>query len=185
MHAIRRNRDITNIVHNSMVYGLTKGQASPTSQIGFKTPAQVDGVFLEPFNPTAVAIALNASFVARAFAGDGAQTKETLEKAVTHKGHALVDIFQPCISFNRVQTHQWFKEHTYYLDDSHDPYNRIEAFKISTEREKLPLGILYMNPDKTTFKENLGVYQDNQEPLYKREFSIEKLRIVIQAKKKG
>ena len=80
IHNIRRNPDIVNIVHNNMVYGLTKGQASPTSQLDFNTPLQVDGVFEEPFNPLAVAISLNASFVARAFSGDVNQTKEILKR---------------------------------------------------------------------------------------------------------
>jgi 2-oxoglutarate ferredoxin oxidoreductase subunit beta len=149
-----------------MVYGLTKGQASPTSQMGFRTPVQVNGVFLEPFNPLAVAIALNAGFVARAFAGDDEQTKEILKKAIKHKGYALVDIFQPCTSFNKLNTYQWFKENTYYLEDSHDHYDRNEAFKRATETERLSLGILYINPDKTTFEENIGTYQENQQPLY-------------------
>ena len=140
IHAIRRNPDITNIVHNNMVYGLTKGQASPTSQKGFKTPVQVNGVFLEPFNPLAVAIALDASFVARAFSGHREQTKEILKKAITHKGYALVDIFQPCVSFNKLNTNQWFNENTYYLDE-HDPHDRISAFRKAVETEKLPLGI--------------------------------------------
>ncbi|MEE9523798.1 MAG: thiamine pyrophosphate-dependent enzyme, partial [Thermodesulfovibrionales bacterium] len=95
IHTIRRNPDITNIVHNNMVYGLTKGQASPTSQIGFMTPVQVHGVFPEPFNPIAVAISLDASFVARTFIGDRDQTVDILKKAISHKGYALVDIFQP------------------------------------------------------------------------------------------
>src|SRR4030043_698644 len=82
IHAIRRNPDITNIVHNNMVYGLTKGQASPTSQREFNTPLQIEGVVLEPFNPLAVAISLGASFVARAFAGDISQTKEMIKKAI-------------------------------------------------------------------------------------------------------
>jgi 2-oxoglutarate ferredoxin oxidoreductase subunit beta len=165
INAIRRNPDITNIVHNNMVYGLTKGQASPTSQIGFKTPVQVKGVFLEPFNPLALAVALDASFVARAFSGDIEQTKEILERAISHKGFALVDIFQPCVSFNKVNTHKWFKENTYYLDKSHDPLNRAVAFQKAVEREKLPLGIFYRNDKKSTFEENVGVYRQNKEPL--------------------
>jgi 2-oxoglutarate ferredoxin oxidoreductase subunit beta len=148
-----------------MVYGLTKGQASPTSQIGFKTPVQVKGVFLEPFNPLALAIALDASFVARAFSGDIEQTKAILEQAISHKGFALVDIFQPCVSFNKVNTHKWFKENTYYLDKSHDPLNRAVAFQKAVEREKLPLGIFYRNDKKSTFEENVGVYRQNKEPL--------------------
>ena len=180
LHTIRRNPDITNIVHNNMVYGLTKGQASPTSQIGFKTPVQVGGVFLEPFNPLAVAIALDAGFVARCFAGDAEQTKEIIKKAIKHKGYALVDIFQPCVSFNKLNTYEWFKKHTYYLEDSHDRSNKNEAFKKATEEEKFPLGIFYIKPDKKTFEENIGIYQENQQPLYERKPNIGKLHSLIE-----
>lgn len=184
INAIRRNPDITNIVHNNMVYGLTKGQASPTSQIGFKTPVQVKGVFLEPFNPLALAIALDASFVARAFSGDIEQTKEILEQAISHKGFALVDIFQPCVSFNKVNTHKWFKENTYYLDKSHDPLNRAVAFQKAVEREKLPLGIFYRNDKKSTFEENVGVYRQNKEPLALRKLERKnKLSDLIKSKR--
>jgi 2-oxoglutarate ferredoxin oxidoreductase subunit beta len=181
IHAIRRNPNITNIVHNNMVYGLTKGQASPTSQTGFKTPVQIGGVFEEPFNPLAVAIALDASFVARIFIGDAAQTKEILKKAIQHKGYALVDIFQPCVTFNKVNTYQWFKENTYYLEESHDPYNRMEAFKRGTEKGKLPLGIFYINPNKTTFEENFDAY--NKDPLFKREVKFDQLAKLINSKR--
>ncbi len=184
INAIRRNPDITNIVHNNMVYGLTKGQASPTSQIGFKTPVQVKGVFLEPFNPLALAIALDVSFVARAFSGDIEQTKEILEQAISHKGFALVDIFQPCVSFNKVNTHKWFKENTYYLDNSHDPHDRVAAFQKAVEREKFPLGIFYRNDKKSTFEENTGIYRQNKEPLALRKLERKnKLSDLIKSKR--
>lgn len=184
IHAIRRNPNITNIVHNNMVYGLTKGQASPTSQSGFKTPVQVDGVMIEPFNPIAVAIALDVSFVARAFVGDAAETKKILKRAIMHKGYALVDIFQPCVSFNKVNTYQWFKEHTYHLEDSHDPRDRKKAFERAMEKDKLPLGVFYLNPDKSTFEENVGVYRQNSDPLYKREIDRTKsLQNLIDSKR--
>jgi len=176
---IRRNPDITNIIHNNMVYGLTKGQASPTSQKGFVTPVQVNGVILEPFNPIAVAIALDASFVARAYIGDMEKTKEILKRAITHKGYALVDIFQPCVSFNKINTYQWFKKHTYYLEESHDPRDKNAAFKKSTEKENLPLGIFYINPDKKVFEESLNVYQDSFVPVIKRESELNKLHKLI------
>jgi 2-oxoglutarate ferredoxin oxidoreductase subunit beta len=179
LHTIRRNPNITNIVHNNMVYGLTKGQASPTSQIGFKTPVQVNGVFLQPFNPMAVAIALDAGFVARAFAGDNKQTKEILKKALTHKGYALVDIFQPCVSFNKHNTYKWFKEHTYYLEN-HDASDRNQAFQKAMETEKLPLGIFYINANKTTFEDNISAYRKSGQPLYQRKLDIRKLRALIE-----
>ncbi|MBL7154297.1 MAG: hypothetical protein ISS79_11320 [Phycisphaerae bacterium] len=163
-----------------MVYGLTKGQASPTSQKGFVTPVQVAGVFLEPFNPLAVAIALDAGFVARAFAGQAEQTSQILAKAIKHKGYALVDILQPCVSFNKVNTYQWFEENTYYLDDSHDQSDRNEAFKRATETERLPLGIFYINPDKSTFEDNLAPYRADRRPLYERQLDTEKLQALIE-----
>ena len=180
IHTIRRNPDITNIVHNNMVYGLTKGQASPTSQLGFKTPVQVAGVFLEPFNPLSVAIALDASFVARAFAGDVEQTKEIIKKAIIHKGYALVDILQPCVTFNKVNTYQWFQELCYYLDDSqHDPSDRNEALRRAAEKDKLPLGVFYVNNEKNTFEENIVVYEEDDRPLYEREPDMAGLRTLV------
>ena len=176
---IRRNPDITNIIHNNMVYGLTKGQASPTSQRGFVTPVQVNGVILEPFNPIAVAIALDASFVARAYIGDMDQTKEIVKKAILHKGYALVDIFQPCVTFNRVNTYQWFKEFTYYLEDTYDPQNKIAAIERALEKERLPLGIFFINPHKKTFEESLNVYQDVTIPVINRKPELEKLQTLI------
>jgi len=178
VHTIRRNPDITNIVHDNMVYGLTKGQASPTSMLGFKTPVQVEGVISEPFNPLAVAIALNASFVARVFAGDIEQTKEIIKKAIQHRGYSLIDILQPCVTFNKFNTYQWFKENTYYLDENYDPHDRIKAFEKALEREKLPLGIFYVS-EKPTFEELLPAYKDNKEPVYKREVDFEKLEDLI------
>jgi 2-oxoglutarate ferredoxin oxidoreductase subunit beta len=168
IHAIRRNPDVTVIVHDNMVYGLTKGQASPTSQQGFKTPVQVEGVFEEPFNPIAFAIAMDASFVARAYCGDAPQTTEIIKKAVAHKGLSIVDIFQPCVTFNKVNTYQWFKQNTYYLEESYDPATRTDAFKRSTESGKLGLGIFYVNGRRRIFEDNLGVYRDNREPLCRR-----------------
>lgn len=183
LHTMRRNPDITNIVHNNMVYGLTKGQASPTSQCGFKTPVQVKGVILAPFNPIALAVALDASFVARIFSGDIEPAKEIVKKAITHKGYALVDVFQPCVSFNKVNTYAWFKEHTYYLDDSHDVRDRKMAFERATEGEKFPLGIFYVNPEKKTFEENVGLYQQDKTPLSFRDAPLrEKLQRIIESK---
>ncbi|HON62150.1 MAG TPA: thiamine pyrophosphate-dependent enzyme [Deltaproteobacteria bacterium] len=166
MHAIRRNPDITNIVHNNMVYALTKGQASPTTRQGFVTPVQTQGVTEEPFNPVAVAIALDASFVARAFAGDARQTTDIIKKAVTHKGYALVDIFQPCVTYNKVNTYAWFKENTYYLDDTYDPSDREAAFRKATEPGRFPLGVIYLNRNKSVFEETLIAYRHDDRPLY-------------------
>ncbi|MGB9837585.1 thiamine pyrophosphate-dependent enzyme [Methanothermobacter sp.] len=184
MHAIRRNPDITNIVHNNMVYGLTKGQASPTSQPGFRTPLQVQGVFEEPFNPLAVAIALGATFVARAFAGDIERTGEILADAIRHHGYALVDIFQPCVTFNRVNTFQWFRENTYYTD--HDTSDRMLAFEKSLEgygSGKFPLGVIYRSDGGRTFEENLSVYGEDKTPLWRRSHDPGKLKALLESRR--
>jgi 2-oxoglutarate/2-oxoacid ferredoxin oxidoreductase subunit beta len=183
IHAIRRNPDITCIIHNNMVYGLTKGQASPTSQIGFKTPIQVDGVASEPFNPLAVAIALDASFVARTFVGEAAKTKEIIKQAILHKGFAVVDIFQPCVSFNKVNTYQWFRDNTYWLPEDHDPQDRVSAFRRAIETEKLPLGVFYINKNKPVFEETLAAYKTSKDPLYVRELNKGKLKEIIASKR--
>ncbi len=179
MHAIRRNPDITNIVHNNMVYALTKGQASPTTRQGFVTPVQTQGVTEEPFNPVAVAIALDASFVARAFAGDARQTTDIIKKAVTHKGYALVDIFQPCVTYNKVNTYAWFKENTYYLDDTYDPSDREAAFRKATEPGRFPLGVIYLNRNKSVFEETLIAYRHDDRPLYQRTVDMGVLKDLV------
>ncbi|MGE5296137.1 MAG: thiamine pyrophosphate-dependent enzyme [Solirubrobacterales bacterium] len=181
IHCIRRNPNITNIVHDNRVYGLTKGQASPTSPLGFKTPVQVHGVSLEPFNPLAVAIALDAGFVARANAQDREQTKDLMKRAIAHKGYALLDILQPCVTYNKLNTYQWFKEHTYYLDDAYDPHDRMAAFQKATETDKLPLGVFYLSPNKPPFEDTTGVYREDTRPLHEREVDFEKLRSLMKS----
>jgi len=183
MHTIRRNPDITNFVHNNMVYGLTKGQASPTSRLGQVTPVQTRGVFEEPFNPLAVAIALNAGFVARAFTGDREGMGRIMKAAIEHRGYALVDILQNCVSFNRTNTLQWFKDNTWYLDDSHNPTDRAEAFRVATESEGLPLGIFYRNEKKVPFEKSLPAYSSDGTPLYARDTDLEKLDELIASRK--
>jgi 2-oxoglutarate ferredoxin oxidoreductase subunit beta len=180
IHTIRRNPNIINIVHNNMVYGLTKGQASPTSQLGFVTPVQVNGVILEPLNPIAVAIALNASFVARTSTVDTDQMKMIFKKAILHKGYALVDVFHPCVSFNKINTYQWFRENTYYLEESYDPENKFDAFKHASETEKLPLGIFYINSHRPSFEESLNVYQRSNEPLFSKHAELSRLQEFIE-----
>ena len=166
LHAIRRNIDITVIVHDNMVYGLTKGQASPTSQRGMRTPVQVNGVMLEPFNPLAVALALNAPFVARAFAGDVERTKEIIKQAIAFKGVSIVDVFQPCIVFNKVNTYQWFMEHTDYLPENHNITDRTGAFGLATQQEKLSLGVFYRNEQRVLYEDLLSI---GTIPLYQRD----------------
>jgi 2-oxoglutarate ferredoxin oxidoreductase subunit beta len=178
LHCIRRNPDLTNIVNNNMVYGLTKGQASPTSPRGLVTPLQVDGVILEPFNPLAVAIALDASFVARAYVGHADQTRAILKAAIQHRGYALVDLLQPCVTFNKLNTYKWFEEHTSPLPSDHDPFNRVQAFARACEDDPMRLGIFYQK-DKPVFEEQLVAYADDSRPLFERRVDPDKLAETI------
>jgi len=183
LHATRRNPDITLFVHENMVYGLTKGQAAPTTRPGMSTPVQVSGVFEKPLNPMALAISLDVTFAARVFCGDMDQTKEVMKRAILHKGFALVDIFQPCVSFNKINTFKWFKDNTYYLPDGYDPSDRSAAFAKSLEEEPFPLGVLYESSHRTTFEENLDVYKNQKAPLFRREHDMKRVKASVLMKR--
>jgi 2-oxoglutarate ferredoxin oxidoreductase subunit beta len=168
LHACRRNPDLTLFVHDNMVYGLTKGQAAPTTRQGMKTPVQVFGVTADPINPMALAIAMNVGFVARSLSSDFAGTKELMKRAITHKGFSLVDIFQPCVSFNKLNTLQWFKENSYQLPADYDPNDRAAAFAKALEEAPFPLGVLYESKTRPSFEETLPVYREDKRPLRER-----------------
>lgn len=145
VHAIRRNIDMTYLVHDNMVYGLTKGQMAPTSCKGYKSPSSPNGAIEEPLNPLAMALSLGATFVARGSAGDAPGLTKILEAAIKHKGFALVDIFQPCVTFNKINTYAYFLQNTYKLD-AEAGYNRTDwnaAMAKARQTDKYPVGILY------------------------------------------
>jgi 2-oxoglutarate ferredoxin oxidoreductase subunit beta len=183
IHTIRRNPDITVIVHNNMVYGLTKGQASPTSQIRMKTPIQTEGVKSIPLNPVALAITMGATFVARVSVGDKEKTKEVLKAAIMHKGFALVDVFQACVSFNKINTHKWYKENTVPVSDTHPKDNKVRALSLAFSESPWPLGIFYKVEGSKTFEDSLPVYEGSREPLYKRIRNMDILKEIMSQKK--
>jgi 2-oxoglutarate ferredoxin oxidoreductase subunit beta len=154
--AIRRNIDITMIVHDNQVYGLTKGQASPTSAEGFVTKAQPEGAPSSPFNPIAVAVGMRAGFVARGFSGMMEDLAELIQEAIAHPGFALIDVLQPCVSFNRVNTWEWYQERCKPLPERYDPMDWDVAIKTAYQWEDhIPLGVIYRNK-RTSFREHLG-----------------------------
>lgn len=160
IHAIRRNVNIKLLVHDNQVYGLTKGQASPTSLEGMVTKVQTYGVISEPLNPVSLAISLDCSFVARAFAGDVAHLKEIIKEAVRHKGFCLIDILQPCVTFNKINTYEWYRQRVYKLGEDYDPYDRYLAFQKSLEwGEKIPIGIIYKH-ERPIFEERIPVLKE-------------------------
>jgi|YNPNPStandDraft_1061719.scaffolds.fasta_scaffold29391_2 2-oxoglutarate ferredoxin oxidoreductase subunit beta len=144
--ACRRNIDVTLLVHNNQVYGLTKGQASPTSDEGYVTRTQPDGVASVPFNPLMVAISLQAGFVGRSFAGMGEHLTEIIQEAISHRGFSLVDILQPCVSFNKVNTFSWYRERCRPVPASHDPTDWEAAIKLAKQwGDTIPIGVIYKN----------------------------------------
>ncbi len=167
IHNIRRNIDITLIVHNNQIYGLTKGQASPTSDPGFHTKVQRHGVILEPFHSLAMAIVAGAGFVARSFSKETEFTTDLIVEAVKHKGFSLVEILQPCVSFNKKNTYQWYSERIYKLEDEYMTDEKFSALKRAMEwGDKIPIGIFY-NVEKPTFGQQSGL--DNNPALVESE----------------
>jgi len=171
MHACRRNHNITVILHDNAVYGLTTGQTSPASPHGYKSKSTPEGNLEEPVYPLALAIASGATFVARAYASHIPKLQEMIIAANKHKGFAVIDILQPCVIFNKEYTHQYFQENTYYLDDRYDKTNKTTAFEKSIEwgPKKIPLGIFYQ-VERPTYEEQL--IQLEEKPLVKQ--SLEK-----------
>lgn len=160
LHAMRRNINIKLFVHDNRIYGLTKGQASPTTGSESHPKNLPFGVLSESLNPLALAIAMDCSFVARAFAGDIPHLKETMKTAILHKGFALVDIFQPCVTFNKINTYEWFKQRVYHIEPEYNPEDRAGAFSKALEPEdRLPLGIIYKN-SRSTFEDQIPVIRE-------------------------
>ena len=174
--ALRRNIDITMLAHDNQIYGLTKGQASPTSAQGHKTKAQPAGNPSEAFNPVGIAVAMRAGFVARAFAGKPEHLTEMIVKAVRHKGFSLVDILQPCVTFNKVNTFAWYKERCYILED-HDPTQWEQAMTLSMEwGDRIPLGVIYRS-DRQIFEKNLP--HPTNKSLFKSKVDLERVNEII------
>jgi len=181
LHTIRRNPDITVIVHDNMVYGLTKGQAAPTSQIGMKTPVQIDGVFEEPINPLTLAISLGATFVAQGSAGERELTTELIKQGIRHKGFALINVFQACPSFNKLNTAQWFKDNIRAVPDDYDPSDKAAAFRKALETVPWPVGVIYRETGKPTFEDH--IHKNDSTPLYRRPRSAERVKKLLESKR--
>ena len=157
LHSARRNHDITYLVHDNQVYALTKGQASPTSDQGFVTKTTPQGAST-PLNSLAVAIAAGGTFVARGFSGDIDHLVGLIKSGIQHRGFALIDILQPCVSFNHKNTHAWYKERVYKLDEAaYRPSDRSAAMEKALEwGERIPIGVIYQH-DRPAFEDELTV----------------------------
>ncbi|HMK55847.1 MAG TPA: 2-oxoacid:ferredoxin oxidoreductase subunit beta [Dissulfurispiraceae bacterium] len=175
LHAFRRNIGVKLFVHDNQIYGLTKGQASPTSIEGFRPKNLPFGLLSETLNPMALAVAMDCSFVARSYSGDADHLKEIIKASILHKGFSLVDIFQPCVSFNKVNTYEWYQRRLYRLDERYDPENRLSAFDKALEfGDRIPIGIIYRN-NRRTFED--GVPLIGNQPLVSRRQSADRTKV--------
>jgi 2-oxoglutarate ferredoxin oxidoreductase subunit beta len=164
IHTVRRNHDITVIVHDNQIYGLTKGQASPTTEAGYVTKIQTHGVSA-PIKPLLLALSLGCGFAARGYSDNIDHLASLIVQGVRHKGFSLIDVLQPCVSFNKLNTRAWYKERVYELDQEagYDYTDFTSAFvKAGEWGERIPLGIIYRN-EKPCFEENIGL--DSLKPL--------------------
>jgi len=160
IHAMRRNIDLTYIVMNNQIYGLTTGQASPTSEMGMKTKSTpLAGVIENPIDPIALALSAGATYVARAFSGDVKRMAELVQKGIEHRGFSLIDCLSPCVTYNKVNTYDFFRQRVYDLNkEGHDPTDLHAAFDKALEwpvmqRDRIPLGLFYRNDNVPTYED--------------------------------
>jgi len=163
VHAARRNIGIVHIAHNNQIYGLTKGQYSPTSAEGTRSKTSPEGSIDRPIDPLMVALAAGATFVARAFSKNGRQLSDIVKAAVQHRGYALIDVLQPCVTFNRVNTYEWYGERVY--DASGEPGYAPADFDwaMRTARiwgDRIPTGILYQVESVLSYEEQVPALRD-------------------------
>ncbi|BCU82002.1 2-oxoglutarate ferredoxin oxidoreductase subunit beta [Polycladomyces abyssicola] len=162
IHAIRRNVDITYIVMDNQVYGLTKGQTSPRSEMGFKTKSTPKGSIEAPLAPMEMALTAGAGFVAQAVSSDLKQLTHIIEEGIKHKGFSLINVYSPCVTYNKVNTYDWFKEHLVNLDkdESYDPSDRQAAMQKLMEHNGLVTGIIYQNKERKSYEDLIPGFRE-------------------------
>ncbi|MFC7441519.1 2-oxoacid:ferredoxin oxidoreductase subunit beta [Laceyella putida] len=174
VHAIRRNVDITYIVMDNQVYGLTKGQTSPRSEMGFKTKSTPSGSIEAAIHPMEMALTVGAGFVAQAVSSDLKQLTHVIEEGIKHKGFSLINVYSPCVTYNKINTYDWFKENLINLesDENYDPSNRALAMQKLMEHQGLVTGIIYQNKERNSYEEMIKGFKE--EPLAKQDLMIDR-----------
>lgn len=178
MHAMRRNINLTYVVHNNEVYGLTKGQTSPTAPKGTKSVSTPNGAIETAINPMALAITGGATYIAKGFAGDIERLSSLIAKGMMHNGFAIIDVAQPCVSYNPKMSYQWLQERAYKIEDNenYNPKDKVWAMSkaLENKEEKIPTGIYYHSDvDRDSYLDELP--EDKDLPLVKQ--SIENIDI--------
>lgn len=161
MHAVRRNMDITYIVMDNQIYGLTKGQHSPTSAFGFKAKTTPAGNIENALSPLQIALAAGITYLAQGFSHEVNQLTELIEAGVKHKGFSLINVFSPCVTYNKINTYEWYKEHTVNLEQfpDYDPTDRASAITKVMETDGLCTGLIYRNDEKPAFEDLISGYK--------------------------
>jgi len=179
IHAMRRNIGITYIVMDNQIYGLTTGQASPTSEKGMKTKSTPEGAIENPVNPIALALASGATYVARSFSGDPSHAASLIEGAVRHRGFALIDDFSPCVTYNKQNTYDWFRERVYKLEEAGHNHSSFEdALRKAFEwGSKIPIGLFY-ETERLTYEDQEPALREG--PPVKRRLAIEDPQALLQ-----
>ncbi|MCL8209236.1 MAG: 2-oxoacid:ferredoxin oxidoreductase subunit beta [Actinomycetia bacterium] len=157
MHALRRNVNMTYIVMDNHIYGLTKGQYSPTSDSGFKTKTTPSGNIEHPVRPLTTAVAGGATFVAQGFSSWQPQLARLIQAGIRHPGFALINVISPCVTYNKVNTYDWYKETLTNLeeDPTYDPHDRVKALEVLAAKDELVTGLIYQDPASVPYEELL------------------------------
>jgi len=164
IHAMKRNMDITYIVLDNHVYGLTKGQTSPRSDRGFQTKTTPQGSTESPLSAMELALASGATFVAQGFSQNIKELTSLVEQGIQHKGFSFINVFSPCVTFNKTNTYEWYKKHIISLQDmkDYDSSNRLQAMETIINYEGLVTGVIYQNKEKLSYQEAIDF---NRQPL--------------------
>ncbi|MFD0049389.1 2-oxoacid:ferredoxin oxidoreductase subunit beta [Actinomycetes bacterium NPDC127524] len=160
VHAIRRNIDITYIVMDNQIYGLTKGQTSPRSSAGFKTKSTPQGSIEQAISPMELALSAGATFAAQSFSTDLKDLTALIEEGIKHKGFSFINVFSPCVTYNKINTYDWFKENITKLGtiEGYDPSDREMAMKTIMEKDGLITGLIYQNKERPSYQEMIPGY---------------------------
>lgn len=174
IHAIRRNIDVTYIVMDNQIYGLTKGQTSPRSDVGFKTKSTPHGSVESALSVMEMALTAGGTFVAQSFSSDLKELTSLIEQGINHKGFSLINVFSPCVTYNKVNTYDWFKENLVKLSDveGYDPSNKEMAMQTLMQNKGLVTGLIYQNKEQKSYQQLISGY--SEEPLVESELQLEK-----------
>ncbi len=176
IHAARRNQDLTVILHDNAIYALTTGQTSPRSPQGFKSKSTPQGNIEEPLHPLRLALAAGATFLARSYAGNIPHLSQMIIEANNHRGFALIQVLQPCVTFNRIYTHEFYQQNMYELDKKYDPTDKNAAFlkTLEWDEKQIPIGVIYRE-ERPTYEEQITQLQTetlfNQAPQHPRKIT--------------